>query len=151
MARVDDYAKALRDGVAAALPLWVERAVRHTVDHAGGTYDAHLSAEATAAGRSAARDIVPRLTALLDADIDEQATTPLALLRSAVAYPTAVLRAAGVPPVRRDGFDAERFPDDLYGLTPATYADIDEALGPIGLAWGAAKAMAHRQRHGGDG
>jgi hypothetical protein len=151
MARVDDYAKALRDGVAAALPLWVERAVRHTVDRSGGTYDARTSAEATAAGRSAAEDIVPRLTALLEADIDEQVTTPLALLRGAVVYPTAVLRAAGVPPVARDRFDVDRFPDDDYGLTPATYADIEEALGPIGLAWGASKAMAHRQRHGGEG
>jgi hypothetical protein len=39
------------------------------------------------------------------------------------------------------------FPDDDYGLTPASFADIDPALAEPGLAWGAAKAWVHRRRH----
>jgi hypothetical protein len=86
--------------------------------------------------------------ALLERDVDEQATTPLSLLRGAVRYPTAVLRRSGIPPVERDEVQAQLFPDDLYDLTPASFADVDPALADPGLAWGAAKAFAHIQRHG---
>jgi hypothetical protein len=53
--------------------------------------------------------------------------------------------------VVRDDFDERRFPDDLYGLTPASLAAIDPALADPARAWGAAKAMAHRARHGRSG
>ena len=87
------------------------------------------------------------MRALLAADIDDQHTTPLSLLRGAVRYPTAVLSAAGVPPVRRDEQQERLFPDDLYDLAPATFADVDPALAEVGMAWGAAKAFEHLQRH----
>ena len=45
-----------------------------------------------------------------------------------------------MPPVVRPAFEEEAFPDDDYGLTPATWADIDPALHERGLVWGAAKA-----------
>jgi hypothetical protein len=89
------------------------------------------------------------LRTLLETDIDAQATTPLSVLRHAVRYPTEVLRAAGVPPVRRDAFAESSFPDDDYDLAPASLADVDPDLVELGLAWGAAKAMAHRRRHAG--
>ena len=104
-------------------------------------------AQAEAAGDEARADVVPRLRDLLSADVDEQRTTPLAILRDAVRYPAAVLRSAGVPPVERDAFAEQRFPDDVYNLTPATFADVDPALAESGLAWGAAKAWEHRRRH----
>jgi hypothetical protein len=88
-----------------------------------------------------------RVRTLLRTDVDEQRTTPLALLREAVPYPTAVLAAAGVPPVERDQVDEDMFPDDRYGLSPATWSDIDPALTDPGIAWGAAKAWVHLQRH----
>ena len=84
---------------------------------------------------------------MLAADVDEQATTPLAILRTAVRYPTEVLVAAGVPPVERDSFSQRAFPDDIYDLTPATFADVDPALAEAGIAWGAAKAFEHKRRH----
>jgi hypothetical protein len=83
---------------------------------------------------------------LLALDVDEQRVNPLALVRRAVSYPTAVLRDAGVPPVVRDEFDERAFPDDVYGLAPAAFADIDPALHEPGLLWGAAKAHAHLAR-----
>ena len=58
-----------------------------------------------------------------------------------------MLEAAGVPPVVRDPFAEERFPDDPYGLTPASLAAVDPALAEPALTWGAAKALAHRRRH----
>ena len=35
------------------------------------------------------------------------------------------------------------FPDDVYDLSPATFADVDPALHEPGLVWGAAKAHVH--------
>jgi len=54
-----------------------------------------------------------------------------------------------MPPVQRDSFAEASFPDDDYDLAPASLADVDPDLLEPGLAWGAAKAMAHRRRHGG--
>jgi hypothetical protein len=130
----------LADAVEAALPGWVVAAV---AARAPG-----LEAEARAAGARAGADVLPRLRALLALDIDEQRTTPLALLRDAVRYPTEVLAGAGVPPVARDPFDEERFPGDVYGLMPASFADFGPEVGEAGLAWGAAKAWEHKRRHG---
>jgi hypothetical protein len=41
---------------------------------------------------------------LLAADVDVQRGNPLAILRSLVRHPTAVLRSAGARPVERDEF-----------------------------------------------
>jgi hypothetical protein len=58
---------------------------------------------------------------------------------------TAVLEAAGIPPVERDEFAERMFPDDRYDVTPATLADLgDDDLGPLQLAWGLAKAKVLR-------
>jgi hypothetical protein len=51
-----------------------------------------------------------------------------------------VLRAAGAAEVRRDDFQRERFPDDVYDLAPATWSDLDPALHDPGITWGAWKA-----------
>jgi len=87
------------------------------------------------------------LAELAEADVDAHRSTPLEIVRDAVRFPTAVLRQAGVAPVRRERFAVERFPDDLYGLTPASLAALDPSLADVAVAWGAAKAMAHRARH----
>lgn len=136
------YARALADAIEAALPGWVIRAVTRRLD-AG---DAADTTAAAAAGARAQAEVVPRVRALLANDIDEQRTTPLALLRAAVAYPTAVLRDAGAAPVERDPFVERAFPDDVYDLAPASFADIDPSLHEPGLAWGAAKAHVHLAR-----
>lgn len=129
---------ALADAVEAAVPRWIERCVRSR----GGS-----ESDADAAVRAALADVVPAVRDLLTLDVDAQWTTPLALLRSAVRHPTMVLHAAGVPPVERDDFSRERFPDDIYGLTPSSWSDVDESLVSPGIAWGASKAFAHRARH----
>jgi hypothetical protein len=56
----------------------------------------------------------------------------LALLRTAVRYPTEVLRAAGAPAVERAKFSRERFPDDHScaegRVSPAVSVAVDVDL-----------------------
>jgi hypothetical protein len=140
-------ATALAEAVESALPSWVERAVTARA----GLADASVRAAAAEAGRRAATDTGAAVRALLATDVDEQRAGPLAVLRGAVRYPTEVLRAAGVPPVRRDPFAVRAFPDDVYDLAPATWSDLDPALQERGILWGAAKAhvvLARRRREG---
>jgi hypothetical protein len=145
------HAAALADAAVEALPGWVERCVEGRMVAFGGQVDAALRAAARQAGAAAAADVGARLRALLATDVDEQRTNPLSVLRSAARYPTEVLAAAGVPPVVRGAFDERAAPDDVYGLEPATWADIDPALHDLGTAWGAAKAfvvLARRRAEG---
>ncbi len=148
MGRVEPHATALADAMVSALPGWVERSVaRILTAWVGEAPDQAVRDTAREAGRRAAEEVGPAVRALLAADIDEQRTTPLALLRAAVRYPTEVLKDAGVPPVDRDPIQVRLLPDDLYDLSPASFADVDPALAEPGLVWGAAKALAHRRRH----
>ena len=144
---MDKEAAALADAIEAVLPSWVERSVVRVMTAWNGEVDDDVRAAAAEAGRRATAEVVPELRALLEADIDDQRTTPLSLLRAAVRYPTAVLENAGVPPVQRDEQQERLFPDDVYDLAPATFADVDPALADTGMAWGASKAFQHLQRH----
>lgn len=145
---MEEQARALALAVDSALAGWVEGCVHRLLVAHFGVADKAVMAEAAAAGERARVEVGGLLRALLAADIDEQRTNPLAVLRTAVTYPTHVLRRAGVPPVVRDDFAIDRFPDDLYDLTPASFADIDPGLHEPGIEWGAAKAWAHKRRHG---
>jgi hypothetical protein len=148
MGRVEPHATALADAVVRAVPGWVERSVGRIMRAwQGGAPDENVMESARQAGQRAAIEVGAAMTALLSADIDEQRTTPLALLRGAVRYPTQVLQEAGVPPVERDPIQVRLLPDDLYDLSPASFADIDPSLAEPGMVWGAAKALAHRRRH----
>lgn len=146
---LEEQARALADGICGALPGWVERTVEQVLVAYRGTADPAVMAAAREAGASAAVEVGGRVRSLLAADIDEQRANPLSLVRLAVPYPTEVLRQAGVPPVERDSFAEERFPDDDYDLTPTSFADLDPALRELGLMWGAAKAWEHKRRHAG--
>jgi hypothetical protein len=130
----------LADALVDALPQWSVRVVTER----GGRGLRH---EAERAGREAAEALAPQLHALLAADVDQQRQNPLALVRTAVAWPTAVLREAGVPPVDRDDHDRAHFPDDDYGITPMSFADVGPSVQEAGILWGAMKAHVHRRRH----
>lgn len=148
MAGVDDVAERLAAAVEATLPAWVQRSVRLRLVDWTGEADPQALAQAAAAGLRASEEVGGELRRLLWADVDQQWTNPLAVLRGAVRFPTEVLRRAGVPPIERDEFDERHFPDDDYGLAPRNFADVDPSLHELGLAWGAAKAHAHLARHG---
>jgi hypothetical protein len=155
----DDLAHASAEivaGVERCAPEWVVASVTRIVDLWGRLDDAAraaaIAAAQAAAGPAAAR-VVADLRALFALDAAAQRTTPLQLVRGLVPVPTAVLRAAGVPEVERDEFDARAFPDDDYDLAPRTLGDLgDPDLGPLLLVWGLAKAAVLRERRtsGGD-
>ena len=147
---VDEAAELLADLAIAALPGWVERCVADACER-GGVAAVDLSGPARAAGLQCAAETGPPLRDLLATDVDAQTSTPLSVLRAAVRFPTRVLADGGVPEPGRDDFNASRFPDDPYGLTPASFADIDPGLGPIGIGWGAAKAYEVLQRRRAEG
>ena len=139
---------ALAAAVAGALPAFVRRGVEGAVPP-GWPGRAEVLAAADDAGRRAAAEAGEALAALLGADVDRQPRTPLEVVRGALAGPTAVLRAAGVPAPGRDAFTRARLPHDVYGLAPASLGAVAPEVGELALAWGAAKALAHRRRHGG--
>jgi hypothetical protein len=122
------------------LPGWVETCVVRVADAWSPGLGRTLLTAAAEAGEQARRVVGVRVRALLALDVAEQPTGPLAVLREAVAYPTEVLAAAGIPPVERDEFAERAFPSDRYGLSPAAFADLSPALHEPGLVWGAAKA-----------
>lgn len=149
---LDETGAAIVEGVGRCLPGWVERQVTGVLD-AWGRTDAAARAracdEGRAAGVAAATRVAAELAALLEAEPARQRSTPLEIVRSAYREPTAVLEAAGVPPVARDEFDERAWPDDRYGLVPRTLGDLgDPDLGPLHLAWGLAKAAAIREERG---
>lgn len=92
--------------------------------------------------------VLAELVDLLDTDVDAQSTNPLAILRSAVIWPTRVLDDLGARAVVRDEFAIRHAPDDRYGLAPAGWDDVDADLREPGLMWGAWKAavVLHRRR-----
>jgi hypothetical protein len=150
LAALARYADALAAAVEAALPGWVERVV---AERWGGWSAEPLPAAvqdaAAAAGRQALAEVGPALRALLATDVDRQRSNPLALIRTAVDWPTAVLAGAGVPPVERDPEARRLFPDDVYDLTPASFGALDPSVHEPGLVWGAAKAhVVLRRRRG---
>ena len=133
----------LVDAALEALPGWVVSSVR---SRAGERFD-ELAADAGEAAQRCAAEIGIELRALLALDVDEQRTTPLAILRGAARYPTDVLARAGVPTPDRDEFSDSATPDDVYDLGPGTWADLGPRVAEAGIAWGAGKAHLHLRRH----
>jgi len=73
----------------------VRRSVEGLVTKWSGAVSDDVSAATARAGEDARDWAVLELRALLERDIDEQRQTPLAIVRAAVRFPTAVLRQAG--------------------------------------------------------
>jgi hypothetical protein len=146
------HAGALADALVETLPGWVERCIadRYRAGRGEEPPGAVVAAGRVAASAALA-DVEGPLRELLATDPDTQRANPLALLRQAVARPTQVLRAAGVPPVDRDPHAERLFPDDDYDLSPGAFADLDPALHEPGLVWGAAKAHVVLQRRRAEG
>src|SRR5947209_8676600 len=145
--RVDRYAQALYESVTAAVPGWIEHSILRAFAEANTDPSTDAEAAAVAAGLQAQAEVARELKTLLEADIDEQPTTPLSIVRGAVHYATAVLEQAAIPVPARDETQRRLFPGDVYDLSPAALGDLDPSLTEPGLVWGAQKAMAHLQRH----
>ncbi|MGH1494005.1 MAG: hypothetical protein ACRBK7_32215 [Acidimicrobiales bacterium] len=141
------YATALADGVEEALPGWVAAAVvrRLSGDLPDGLPE-NFEDRVISAGREAATDVGGRVRELLALDVDEQWTNPLTLIRTAIRYPNELLREIGVPTVSRDEQAQRFYPDDVFDLIPASFAELGPAVHDLGLSWGAAKAHVHLRR-----
>jgi len=137
----------LRDEVLAALPGWLHRQVRETLDRQAIEHPPDLAETIADAADRASRFVGPRLTELVNADPDEARGTPLSVLRGALRFPTEVLDAAGASPVRRDDMARWSVPEDRYDLCPANLGDLSPEAFELGIAWGAGKAHIHLQRH----
>jgi hypothetical protein len=148
-----DRPTALADAIERAVAPWLERCVVDTATAQLGTCPAGLAAEATAMGHREAPALAAAVREFLALDVEAQRGTPLSVLRAAVVHPTAVLHAAGVPPVERDDFARRTFPDDVYGLVPASWSDLAPEVQDPGIVWGAWKAavVLARRRPAGDG
>lgn len=145
-----EKADALADAIEVTVGPWLIGAVRRVAAAQRLVGGDELLLAAERAGAEARADVVPRIRELLATDIDEQATTPLALLRGAVGPATVVLADFGAAPVERDPFAVRAFPEDLYGLAPASFEDVAPELQGPGLEWGAAKAFVHLRRRRSD-
>ncbi len=140
------YGVELADAVDGVLADWVERCVVTALVGQGMVVSAAVRAEALAAGRAARAEVVPRLRLLLAADVEAPGAGPRATRRAGVRSPPGVLLVAGATPVARDDFEVHAFPEDLFGLSPAAFGEVDERLTDPGLRWGAAKAYVHLAR-----
>ena len=140
-AKLAAYADQLADAIEAVLPAWVERSVAQFVPIEGD-----LAPRVQAIGLDVRDEIGGAVRHLLSTDLDDQRTNPLNIIRLGVERPTTLLRSLGVPPPARDEFDERMFPDDVYGLAPASFVDVDPSLHEPGLRWGAAKAYVFQQR-----
>ena len=134
------YGEQLAEALVAALPGWVDRCIRRRL--VAPPTEAQLARIADAQA-AAVEAVAEPLFALVRAPLARQRSNPLAVARRAARFPTDVLADLGVPIVVRDPFDARILPDDVYALSPATFADIDPELAEIGIVWGAAKAHVH--------
>lgn len=134
----DDPPAILLDTARRVVPDWLRRV---TVDagRRGGVDAAQLEARLEPVVEQASTDALEQLADLLGTDVDDQRTTPLTLLREAVHGPTRLLSELGALPPSAP--DADRFPDDVFRLGPATWSDVDPSLHEPGLMWGAWKAM----------
>ena len=140
------YALTLAAAIEQAAPRWIERCIGRYV-----MVDDSLAPAVARASNDALADLMPKVRSVLLADVDEQRVNPMALLRAAVRFPTAVLDDLQIRPAERDEFARRNFPDDRYDLTPASFADVDPALHEPGLVWGAAKAHVVLQRRRAEG
>lgn len=138
----------LADAIEEGLPAWINGCVEQRMTQAFGASTDEARLKAKHASERAVRELVPVIRDLLARDVDEQWTTPLALVREAVRYPTEVLAECKVPTVARDRFVGERFPNDVYALTPANLSELGENVADLAIIWGANKAWEHKRRHG---
>jgi hypothetical protein len=136
---MDQYSTRLLETSDEVVTKWVERLIRRHCDEQKFS-DLQAGELLSSVVSQVSDEVHSRLEDLLSRDVLEQRTNPLAVFRQATRPLTELLMNLGCPPVTRDEFDERSFPDDVYGLSPATWADIDEAMVEPGIEWGAWKA-----------
>jgi hypothetical protein len=142
------YGISLADAVRAAMPNFVNRVITERLAACAKRQDtAAFSASLVGLGETMRASVDRALRAFLTSDVDTQRTTPLTIIRNHMAPVTELLQRVECAHSARDPFDVSAFPDDLFAIGPHAWADFGDEVHEAGLSWGAAKAMAHRQRH----
>ncbi len=142
------YGLALADAVKVAVPDFVVRVVGdRSLAFAKPLDPALFSVALAKLHELVAASVDVALRTFLTSDVDTQRTTPLTIIRNQMAPVTEFLRSVECAHANRDPFDESAFPQDVFAVGPHAWADFGEAVHEAGLRWGAAKAMAHRQRH----
>lgn len=136
---MDEYSARLFRCIQEVVPSWAARLVDARLTANGLTTSVSPDARRAALAETE-RLAVEGLRELLSLDAERQRTNPLAVLRSATSPLNRFLQSVGATPVERDEFDRRSFPDDLFGLAPATWIDVDPSLLEPGVEWGAWKA-----------
>lgn len=149
--RQPDPAELLLEVFASVVEAWLVRCVVDTAVRCSGTCPLDLREQAIAMAGRCGPQVVGQLRVLLETDVDDQRDNPLSVARRAVRHPTEVLRQAGVAPPQRSEFEQRVLAEDLYGLAPATWSDIDPSLHDVGIVWGAWKASVVLQRRRDEG
>jgi hypothetical protein len=143
-------ARNLLDAARRFAPGWLSRATITAAARGGIRLDAD-DAELSAVVDEAVTTLLAELADLLATDVDEQRTNPLSLFRRCVGGPNELLLRRGAAAPVIDRFAADHFPDDVFGLGPASWSDVDPALHEPGITWGAWKAMTVLRRRRDDG
>ena len=141
----------LIDAIDKVVEGWLVRVAETVFVARNGPLTGDFRRAAQAAAREGATWTMTKLHAALEVDVDAQRVNPLQILRDAVRFPTELLVVAGIPAPQRDEFDVKINPDDVYGIGPAHWNDIDESLTEPGIIWGAAKASTVLQRRRAEG
>lgn len=137
--KVDQYSARLLETSDRVVPQWVERLIqKHCDEHM--IFDLKVGDHVPSVVARVGNEVHTNLRNLLLVDVVEQRTNPLAIFRQATQPISDLLKMAGCAPVVRDEFDERSFPDDIFGLSPATWIDIDETMVEPGIEWGAWKA-----------
>lgn len=132
ISELNPYSQTLLDSVLAAIPSWLRLKM--------STVAPGVEIDTSSVVNSTVEYVRENLTELLSTDVDEQRVNPLHLLRQSTRFATSALRDAGVPPVKRDEFDQQSMPDDIYAFGPLTWRDLSEEAHDAGITWGAWKA-----------
>lgn len=136
---MDQYSLHLLEVCESVVEPWLERCFDGVVVRQNLAPMVDAERRSASIGDATSR-VLADLRSLLEVDPTAQKTNPLALLRDATTPVTDELRRIGAVPIDRDEFHERSFPSDVYGLCPATWADIHESLVEPGLEWGAFKA-----------
>ena len=131
----------LVEASARALGPWVEAAVAQRA----GDRAAELASAATAAGERCAEEVPATMTAPRTRHRRNAPPRSASSARRAATQLPCWLRPAFR--LLPGPFDERANPDDRYEVGPATWADLGEEVGELGIAWGAAKAHLHKRRH----
>ena len=140
----DPYSRALLDATGSAVGPWLRRLVLR-VGQSQDLSIAEIEITRLVDGLEAA--VVTELHELLDLDVEAQRRNPLDVFRSAAVAVSEFLVEHGAREVVRDEFMVRAFPDDLCGIVPASWSDVDESMTTPGLEWGAFKAATVIARH----